>query len=111
VNLTTKNIQLIEKLIKPGDVVEVFIEPQHKVDAGGGEMVSLPDTLVIRARPPITGQITFTPIALNDEDWTHIEITARNPGEEPIALVSLEIPAGKSITGITTAESRKPILH
>lgn len=104
--LTAKNIKNIEGILSTGMMVEVFISPEHKADSGGGVMVDVPETLIIRAMPPIESEIRFAPILLDDERNCPIEIRAQQPGEDPVALIKLMIPKGKYLAGLITVEKR-----
>lgn len=104
--LTPKNVEQIEKLLAMNMAVEVFITPEHQVDGGQGEMVPVPETLYINGRQPVPGEIRFGPVLLNTEADTTIVIRAHNPGEDPVDIVSLVIPKGESLSGLTTVKPR-----
>lgn len=103
--LTKENILRIEKLLDmEGMTVDIFIDQERELDSGGGVMVKRGKMLVINGVPPKAEDIKFPAVLVSDSD-TNVEIIARNPGDEPIAMGSVLVPGGVTLTGFTTRKA------
>lgn len=101
--LTQANMKNIEDLLKmPGVKVEIFYHDPEELDAGHKKKVKLGRRLVIRSVPAHDDEISFSPVLLNTEEATPLSITAIRPGEEPISIADVEVPAGIYVTGLKT---------